>query len=133
MNGQQTALSASEVKTEVKALRRRRRLSLLLVAPLLAFIFFAFVAPIATMLYRSVYNPTLVELIPDTLEQLAKWKNTELPEPIVFSTLAVELKQLAENRRSGILAAAINRAYPGASSMVNATARKFRRLPGDTL
>lgn len=133
MAGQQVALSASEIRAESKELRRRRRGSLLLVAPLLAFIFFAFVAPIATMLYRSVYNPTLVELIPNTLEQLAKWKDSELPEPVVFSALAVELKQLAESRRSGILAAAINRAYPGASSLVNATARKFRQMPDGTL
>ncbi|MDS1141346.1 ABC transporter permease [Pusillimonas sp. SM2304] len=133
MAGQHVALSASEIRAESKELRRRRRGSLLLVAPLLAFIFFAFVAPIATMLYRSVYNPTLVELIPNTLEQLAKWKDSELPEPVVFSALAVELKQLAESRRSGILAAAINRAYPGASSLVNATARKFRKMPDGTL
>ncbi|MGB6105808.1 MAG: ABC transporter permease [Pusillimonas sp.] len=133
MTSQQATLSADEIRVEAMALRRRKRASLLLVVPLLAFIFFAFVAPIATMLYRSVYNPTLVELIPETMGELSAWKDTELPEPIVFSTLATELKQLAETRRAGVLAAAINRAYPGASSLVNATARKFRSVPGDTL
>ncbi|NYT86215.1 ABC transporter permease [Pollutimonas harenae] len=133
MTTQQAVLSADEIKAETRALRRRKRASLLLVVPLLAFIFFAFVAPIATMLYRSVYNPTLVELIPKTVHELSGWKKTELPEPVVFSTFAAELKQLAEARRSGILAAAINRAYPGASSLVNATARKFRKMPDDAL
>src|SRR5690606_36869268 len=116
-----------------RALRRRKRACLLLVLPLLAFIFFAFVAPIATMLYRSVYNPTLVELIPKTVHELSRWQKTEAPDPVVFSTFASELKQLAEERRSGVLAAAINRAYPGASSLVDATARKFRKIPDDTL
>lgn len=133
MASQQAVLSADEIRAETRALRRRKRASLLLVVPLLLFIFFAFVAPIATMLYRSVYNPTLVELIPKTVHELSGWKKTELPDPVVFSTFAKELKQLAEARRSGVLAAAINRAYPGASSLVNATARKFRKMPDDTL
>lgn len=133
MTSQQAVLSTDEIQAETRALRRRKRASLLLVVPLLVFVFFAFVAPIATMLYRSVYNPTLVELIPKTVEELSGWKKTELPDPLVFSTFATELKQLAESRRSGVLAAAINRAYPGASSLVNATARKFRRLPDTTL
>ncbi|NYT59390.1 ABC transporter permease [Alcaligenaceae bacterium] len=133
MTSQQAVLSADEIQAETRALRRRKRASLLLVVPLLVFIFFAFVAPIATMLYRSVYNPTLVELIPKTVQELSGWKKTELPNPVVFSSFAKELKQLAESRQSGVLAAAINRAYPGASSLVNATARKFRKLPDDTL
>src|SRR5690606_25383358 len=133
MTNQQAVLSADEIQAETRALRRRKRASLLLVVPLLVFIFFAFVAPIATMLYRSVYNPTLVELIPKTVQELSGWKQTELPDPVVFSSFAKELKQLAETRQSGVLAAAINRAYPGASSLVNSTARKFRKLPDDTL
>src|SRR5690606_37415775 len=133
MTNQQAVLSADEIKAETRALRRRKRAILLLVVPLLAFIFFAFVPPIATMLYRIVYNPKLVVLIPQTVDALSGWKKAELPEPAVFSAFAAELKQLAEARRSGVLAAAINRAYPGASSLVNATARKFRKMPDDTL
>ncbi|HWL28909.1 MAG TPA: ABC transporter permease [Burkholderiaceae bacterium] len=128
-DSQPAALSDDDIRTERRERRRRRSLSLLLVAPLLAFIFFAFVAPIATMLYRSVYNPTIVELIPQTLEQLSHWKDQPLPDHAAFNSMAIELKQLAENRKAGTLAAAINRAYPGASSLVNATARKLRRAP----
>jgi putative spermidine/putrescine transport system permease protein len=121
-------LSAGEVRAERRELRRRKRTALLLVMPLLAFIIFAFVAPIASMLYRSVYNPTVVELIPDTIGQLANWKNTELPGPATFTVMAQELKKLAESRQAGILAAAVNRSYPGSSSLINATARKMNRL-----
>lgn len=121
-------LNAGEVRAERRELRRRKRTALLLVVPLLAFIIFAFVAPIASMLYRSVYNPTVVELIPGTIGRLAEWKNTELPEPATFTVMAQELKQLAESRQAGILAAAVNRSYPGSSSLINATARKMNRL-----
>jgi putative spermidine/putrescine transport system permease protein len=122
------ALSDAERRSARAELNRRRRLALLLVTPLLAFIFFAFVAPIASMLYRSIYNPTIVELIPHTLEHLSRWKATALPDQAAFSSMALELKTLAANRKAGVLAAAVNRAYPGASSLVNATARKMRAV-----
>lgn len=121
-------LTPDEMRHERRQLRARRRASLLLVVPLLAFIVFAFVAPIATMLYRSVYNPTIVELIPETLTQLSEWDGSNIPSPATLSIMAVELKQLARDRKAGVLAAAINRAYPGASSMVNATGRKLRNI-----
>lgn len=126
-------LSSTEISQERKAQARRRRACLLLVAPLLAFIFFAFVAPIATMLYRSVYNPAVVELIPQTLEELSKWDGEGLPSDATRAAMARELRVLAEERRAGVLAAAVNRAYPGASSLINSTARKMRNASDDEL
>lgn len=120
------SLSSEEIAQERKALARRRRASLLLVVPLLAFIFFTFVAPIATMLYRSVYNPDVVELIPETLERLSEWDGDGLPPDEVRSAMARELRRLAEERKAGVLAAAVNRAWPGASSLINSTARRMR-------
>ncbi len=127
------ALTRGELRAERQELRRRKRVALLLVGPLLVFVFFAFVAPIASMLYRSVYNPTLAELIPDTIHQLGKWDGAQLPDTLVFTTMARELKLLAQERKAGILAAAVNRAYPGASSLINATARKMRSLDDEQL
>lgn len=120
------SLSNKEIAQERKALARRRRAGLLLVAPLIAFIFFAFVAPISSMLYRSVYNPDVVELIPETLEHLSEWDGEGLPSDATRIAMARELRGLAQQRRSGVLAAAVNRAHPGASSLINATARKLR-------
>ncbi|HCN71266.1 MAG TPA: ABC transporter permease [Pusillimonas sp.] len=120
------SLSATEIQTERKEQQRRRRTSLLLVTPILLFLFFAFVAPISSMLHRSIYNPTLVELIPDTVDALSSWNRTGTPAPETLRTFSLELQQLAKNRESGRLASAVNRAYPGATSLINATARKLR-------
>lgn len=122
-------LTADEVRTEKRELRRRRRVSLLLVAPLLLFVLFAFAAPIASMLYQSVYNPTLARLIPNTLAQLEDWDETPLPPAAAYGAMAQELKQLAQERQAGTLGATINPAYPGASSLINASARKMRNVP----
>ncbi len=130
MNG---SLNSSEIAQERKALARRRRASLLLVAPLIAFIFFAFVAPISTMLYRSVYNPAVVELIPETLELLSRWDGEGLPADETRASMARELRTLAQERRAGVLAAAVNRAHPGASSLINSTARKMRSASDEAL
>ena len=130
MNG---SLSSKELDQERRALARRRRVALLLVAPLLVFIFFSFVAPIATMLYRSIYNPAVVELIPETLQQLSSWEGDGPPSDTTRATMARELRTLAQERRAGVLAAAVNRVYPGASSLINSTARKMRSLSDDDL
>ena len=45
-----------------RALNRRRLLAVGLVAPVLLFILFGFVAPVVSMLYRSIYNPTVGQL-----------------------------------------------------------------------
>lgn len=121
-------LTPDETLAERQELRRRRRIALLLVAPLLAFVLVAFVMPIASMLYRSVYNPALAELIPQTLAQLTTWQDAPLPEPSTFASMAGELKKLSSERKAGVLAAAVNQAYPGASSLINASARKMRNL-----
>lgn len=128
MISNQGTLTAGEIRTEKKELQRRRRTSLLLVVPLLLFIFFSFVAPITSMLYRSVYNPTLVELIPETIDRLSEWQGTDTPDAETLGTFSAELQHLAQERRSGSLAAAVNRAYPGASSLINSTARKLRAV-----
>lgn len=127
------SLSNKEISQERQVLARRRRASLFLVAPLLVFIFFSFVAPIASMLYRSVYNPAVVELIPETLAELSQWDGDGLPSDATRAAMARELRALAQERRAGVLAAAVNRAYPGASSLINSTARKMRNLKDEEL
>src|SRR5690606_17749056 len=130
MNG---SLSSKEIRQERQALARRRRASLLLVAPLIAFIVFAFVAPIASMLYRRVYNPAVVELIPETLKLLSRWDGKGLPAEATRASMARELRTLARERRAGVLAAAVNRAHPGASSLITSTARKTRNADDEAL
>lgn len=126
--GTRLGLTAKEKHTEHQEVRRRRRTALLLVTPLLLFVLLAFAAPIASMLYRSAYNPALAELVPDTLAQLNDWKDTPLPEPAAYASMAAELKKLSAERKAGVLAAAVNQTYPGASSLINASARKMRSL-----
>lgn len=120
-------LSAQEAAVARRALARRRMTAFLLVVPLLLFVIFAFFAPIATMLNRSVYNPTVAGLIPDTLASLHSWDGQGVPDAAVLTAMAIDLKRLQGERAAGRLADQINRGLPGSSSLIKSTARRLAR------
>tara|TARA_R110002167_G_scaffold98718_7_gene259386 strand:+ start:4472 stop:5761 length:1290 start_codon:yes stop_codon:yes gene_type:complete len=130
-----SGLTDEEVAQSRKILRRRKALASAFVIPLMLFILIAFVAPIATMLYRSVYHPTVAQLIPTTLEALDRWDESgdSLPDDSVLNLFAVELQQLAKERESGKLAEEINRSLPGSSSLIKSTARTIKNLDPELL
>ena len=121
-------LTREEAVAARRALNRRRLAALGLVLPVLAFIGFGFVAPVVSLLYRSIYNPTVGELIPETLDRLQSWDGTGAPGREALTAMAVDLKRLAEERTSGRLAEELNRGLPGISSVVKSTARALGRL-----
>ncbi|MCD8505048.1 MAG: ABC transporter permease [Burkholderiaceae bacterium] len=128
-----TALSRQDRASAYAELRRRKLVAFLFVAPLLAFLLFAFVAPIASMLFRSVYEPTVADLIPETLDKLSDWDGQSTPAPEVMTQMAIDLKRLANERTSGRLAGEVNRSLPGASSVIQSTARQLRPIDDQEL
>ncbi|BBB28397.1 ABC transporter permease [Neptunomonas japonica] len=130
-----STLTDEEMAQSRKMQRRRKLIAFAFVTPLLIFVMIAFIAPIGTMLYRSVYHPTVAQLIPDTLEALSSWdeKGDNRPDDAVLNRFAVELQQLALKRKSGKLGEEINRAMPGTSSVIKSTARKFKKLDTELL
>ncbi len=128
-----TSLSKEDLGAARRALRRRKLTAFLLVAPLLVFLLFAFVAPIGSMLFRSVHNPNVADLIPDTMELMDDWDGVSLPDESLMNQFAVDLKRLANDRTSGRLAGEVNRILPGSSSVIQSTARRMRTVDDDEL
>ncbi|MFO7746657.1 MAG: ABC transporter permease [Orrella sp.] len=122
------SLSSDDLRSARRELRRRKTLAFLFVMPLLVFLFFAFVAPIASMLFRSVHQPTVADLIPDTLALMEDWAGQDLPSDDVMNQFALDLKRMANDRTSGRLAGEVNRSLPGASSVIQSTARRVRSV-----
>ncbi|UWQ21943.1 ABC transporter permease [Jannaschia sp. W003] len=122
------ALDRTDAANAARNERRRRGRAFLFVVPLLVFIAFAFVAPIGTMLFRSVYNPTTAALVPETLEALRDWDGEGTPDAEAMRRFAVDMKRMAGDRTSGQLAEEVNRLLPGTSSVVKSTARALRRV-----
>ncbi|RRV17390.1 ABC transporter permease [Pseudomonas saudiphocaensis] len=128
-----TALTHAEAGQASASRRKKRLLAFAFVAPLLLFILLSFVAPIASMLWRSVYHPTVAELIPATLEQLEQWDGSGTPSQATLTAFAEELHRLAKERQSGKLAEELNRTQAGMSSMVKTSARRVGRLKPEAL
>ena len=98
----------------------------LLVLPLLVFVGVTFLAPLANMLVRSVYDPVVADTLPETLERLRAWDGRGLPEETVYEALARELLAAREDRTLGQVATRVNRVQSGLRSALTRTARRLR-------
>lgn len=121
-------MNPTDARNAAREVRKRRLQAFLFVTPLLLFILFAFVAPIATMLFRSVHNPTVANLVPETLAALEEWPGDIVPDDSILTQFAIDMKRMANDRTSGQVADEINRALPGMSSVAKSTARALRRV-----
>jgi putative spermidine/putrescine transport system permease protein len=106
-----------------RALLRNKIRALLLIAPLLIFLVITYVMPIFSVLYKSVNNDVVYEIIPQTAQQLMEWEgdaDTAPPEEI-YASFATEMLIAAKAREHGRLGVHYNKDISGLSS-------KFRKL-----
>jgi putative spermidine/putrescine transport system permease protein len=114
------ALAAAEMQA--------KRRAFILVLPLLLFILVTFVAPIAQMLMRSVYNPSFSE----SALHLTDWfdenpPGTE-PDEAAFEALVMDLRQMRKDKSQGKAGTRVNYEHSGARSLFTSTARKAEKL-----
>ena len=103
-----------------------------LVAPLAAFIAVTFLAPLATMLVRSVYDPVVGDALPDTLALLRGWDGTGAPPEAAFAAAARELVAAREQRTLGQVATRVNRVQAGLRSVFTRSVRRLRGAEADS-
>jgi putative spermidine/putrescine transport system permease protein len=96
---------------------------LALAAPLLLLLLFSFGAPIIALLSRAVYEPTIANALPRTVEALRQDSGAGLPGEPVFLALAADLKQAQAAGAVYEFAKALNIRLPGARSQVLRAAR----------
>jgi putative spermidine/putrescine transport system permease protein len=121
-----TPLKASLARAE----RRNRRRALLLVAPLFLFVFVFFLVPIGDMLFRSVENQVVAEVLHRTVPLLANWDETsgELPPENVFHAIVEDFKEGRENRTTGKVGRRMNYEKSGMTSLFRSTGRKAGQI-----
>jgi putative spermidine/putrescine transport system permease protein len=108
-----------------RALRAQKLRSLMLVAPLLAFVLVTFLFPIGDMLFRSVENQVVPNTLPKTVAALADWDpaSGELPPEPVFAALHDDLLVAVEEKTHTRLGTRLNYEYSGMSSLMRGTGR----------
>ena len=99
-----------------------------LVLPLLAFIGLTFLAPLATMLVRSVYDPVVSDALPETLGLLSQWDGQDTPGEAVYEAAARELVTARAERTLGQVASRVNRVQGGLRSVMTRSARKLQKV-----
>ena len=111
-------------------LRKVRLRAAVPVVPLAAFILVTFIAPLATMLVRSVYDPLVAEAMPETLLLLSEWDGKSIPREAVFEAAVGELLEARQARNLGRIVTRINRVQPGMRSVIMKSVRRLRRISG---
>ena len=130
MRGVATRIDSPAIQASLKRTEGRARArALLLVSPLLAFLLLTFLTPIGLMLVRSVYDPTISEILSRTSIALSEWRaESGPPKSEAFAAFADDLKMALEQQRHGQLAARLNSEQSGYRSLVLRTVRQIARL-----
>ena len=106
---------------------RARTGAILLALPLTAFILVTFVAPLGSMFLRSLYDPLVADIMPETIAALGEWDGTGLPAEQVYALAARELALAREGKTIGRLATRLNRDTSGMRSVIMRTGRGLKR------
>ena len=116
--------SAAETRSRLRAAG--------LALPLVAFVGVTFVAPLVSMLVRSVHDPVVADAMPETLALLDDWDGMSVPEEAVFESAARELVNARQERVIGQIAGRVNRVQGGLRSVLVVSGRRLGDASGDS-
>ena len=114
------SLKKAEKKNKIKAF--------LLVCPLLLFLVITYVFPIGDMLFRSVDDRMVTNMLPKTYKAMENWDGKELPEEEVFASFYQDYKLLIEQKSFGKLATQLNYEKNGFKSILKKLQRKMKKF-----
>ena len=97
--------------------------AMLLVAPLFVLLLLSFCLPIAALLARAVYDPTMHDALPRTAAALDASPGQGVPDDAVFAAFGEDLQAAKQNDSLYNLAKDLNNLLPAARSHVLRTAR----------
>ena len=113
-----------------RAMARRRFRALMLVVPILIFLCVTFILPVIDMLFRSVDNQIVSDLLPRTVIALESWNSAGevLPSEAVFQALVFDIQEAKEAKILGRVARRLNYETPGMSSLFRKSGRGARAI-----
>ena len=116
-----------------RALRREKLRAFLLVFPLLLFILISFIAPITDMLFRSVENGIVQNIIPRTVTALQKWSpdSGESPGEEVYTAFYTDMVFAVESKRHTRLGSRLNYEKTGLASLFRKSGRRVSKFDTD--
>ncbi|MGV7219753.1 ABC transporter permease [Bradyrhizobium sp. UFLA05-112] len=129
-------LTSADAPTDVPLKRRLKRAertrqvkALALVLPLLAFLLFTFLGPIAGMLWHAVDDWEVRQVLPHTVTALADWDGKDLPDEKAYAALADDILAARAAGTLAIAAKRLNYAVNGFRTILTSTARNLKAPP----
>tara|TARA_B100000242_G_scaffold245980_1_gene186525 strand:+ start:167 stop:1420 length:1254 start_codon:yes stop_codon:yes gene_type:complete len=114
------SLKKAEKKNKIKAF--------LLVCPLLLFLIITYVFPIGDMLFRSVDDRMVTNMLPKTYKAMENWDGKELPDEKVFAAFFQDYNLLVQEKTFGKLATQLNYEKNGFKSILKKLQRKMKKF-----
>ena len=124
-------LSSDGIPLEIslkKAERKNKFKAVMLVGPLFLFLIITYVFPIGDMLFRSVDDRKITQMLPNTFTAIEKWDGKDLPEEPVYAALYKDLSYLKKTKTYGKIIARLNYEKGGFSSLIKKTVRKINKF-----
>ena len=123
------AIGSLPLKRLLRRTERVRKLSAfaLICAPL-AFILFTLVIPVSSMLYSSVKEPIIGEVLPTLAAEIQHWRGNGLPPHSVVRALVSDLVFAESQRQVGRVAIRLNSEIPGYRSLMLNTGDRVSAL-----
>ncbi|HMB76357.1 MAG TPA: ABC transporter permease [Kiloniellaceae bacterium] len=126
-----TTADGTPLKTSLRRAQRRNKIrAFLLVLPLLTFLGITFLVPIFDMIFRSVENEIVGDVLYRTVPMLQQWDETsgELPPDEVYQALVQDILEGKENNTIGKVGTRLNYELSGMSSAFRSAPRKMGKI-----
>ena len=127
----QKILTTDGIPLEVslkKVERRNKFKAFLLVSPLLFFLLIVYISPIVGMLFNSVDDRMVTNMLPKTFSSMETWDGKELPSEEVFKSFYQDFKILVDKDEHGKLATQLNYEKNGFKSILKKYGRKLNNF-----
>ena len=112
-----------------RAERSRQFKALALVLPLLLFLLLTFLGPLAGMLWRSVDDWEVRQVLPHTVTALADWDGKDVPDEKAYAALAGDILAARTSGTVAIASKRLNYALNGFRTILASTARNLKAAP----
>ena len=129
------SFTGADTPTEVPLKRRLKRAergrqfkALALVLPLLLFLLFTFLGPLAGMLWRSVNDWEVRQVLPHTVAALADWDGKDLPDERTYAALADDIQAARDAGTVAIASKRLNYALNGFRTILASITRSIRSV-----
>lgn len=125
----ETVATAPRLPWQFAAAERRGHLrAAVLILPLLLFVIVTFAAPVIYLLSRAIYDPSVAQTLPQTLEALQTWDGKDLPDEAVYAALAADFKKVAETNSAALVGKRLNYEISGVRSKIIGAANKATEM-----